>query len=37
MLNSHYLSDVFVGIGIALIASRETLVFLFPELVRPWF
>jgi membrane-associated phospholipid phosphatase len=37
VLNSHYLSDVFVGIGIALITSRETLVFLFPELVRPWF
>lgn len=36
-LNSHYLSDVFVGIGIGLLTSRETLVFLFPELVRPWF
>ncbi|MBV8798874.1 MAG: phosphatase PAP2 family protein [Alphaproteobacteria bacterium] len=37
MLNAHFLSDVFIGAGIALIASRETLLLLFPDLSRPWF
>jgi membrane-associated phospholipid phosphatase len=37
LLNSHYLSDVFVGAGIALVVSREMLLWLFPDLVRPWF
>lgn len=36
-LNSHYLSDVFFGIGIGLLTCRETLFYLFPELFRPWF
>src|SRR4051812_28769882 len=37
VLNSHFLSDVFVGIAVGLIAARETILFLFPDLVRPWF
>lgn len=37
LLNSHYLSDVFVGAGIALVTTREILLHLFPALVRPWF
>jgi membrane-associated phospholipid phosphatase len=37
VLNSHFLSDVFIGIAVGLIASRETLLLLFPDLVRPWF
>jgi len=36
-LNSHYLSDVFFGIGIGLLTCRETLLYLFPDLARPWF
>jgi membrane-associated phospholipid phosphatase len=35
-LNSHFLSDVFIGIAVGLIASWLTLHFLFPELARPW-
>ena len=37
LLTSHFLSDVFIGAGIGLIAARETIVVLFPALVRPWF
>jgi membrane-associated phospholipid phosphatase len=37
LLNSHYLSDVLVGAGIALVTTREVLVNLFPDLARPWF
>ena len=37
LLNAHYLSDVFIGAGIGLLASRETLFYLFPTLFRPWF
>jgi membrane-associated phospholipid phosphatase len=37
VLNSHFLSDVFVGIAVGLIAARETILFLFPDLARPWF
>jgi membrane-associated phospholipid phosphatase len=37
LLNAHYLSDVFIGAGIGILASRETLVFAFPSLVQPWF
>jgi membrane-associated phospholipid phosphatase len=37
MLNAHFLSDVFIGAGIGILASRETLLFLFPTLFRPWF
>jgi membrane-associated phospholipid phosphatase len=37
LLNSHYLSDVFAGAGIALIVTREVLLLFFPDLTRPWF
>jgi membrane-associated phospholipid phosphatase len=37
VLNSHFLSDVFIGIAVGLIASRETLAFLFPDIAQPWF
>ena len=37
LLNSHYLSDVLVGAGIALVVTREMLVVFFPDLVRAWF
>lgn len=37
LLNSHYLSDVFVGAGLAVIITREVLLRLFPALVQPWF
>jgi membrane-associated phospholipid phosphatase len=37
VLNSHFLSDVFIGIAVGLIAARETILFLFPDLARPWF
>lgn len=37
VLNSHFLSDVFIGAGIGLIATRETVLLLFPNLARPWF
>ena len=37
IITSHYLSDVFVGAGMGLIASREVIVWIFPLLARPWF
>ena|ERR1051326_1012713 len=37
VLNAHFLSDVFIGAGIALIASRETVLWLFRDLAQPWF
>jgi hypothetical protein len=37
LLNSHFLSDVLVGAGTALITTREVLMQAFPALVRPWF
>jgi membrane-associated phospholipid phosphatase len=37
VLNSHFLSDVFIGIAVGLMASRETLLLLFRDLVQPWF
>lgn len=36
-LNAHFLSDVMIGAAIGLIAARETVVFLFSDLARPWF
>jgi len=36
-LNAHFLSDVLIGAAIGLLASRETLLFLFPDLTHPWF
>ncbi|HEY1612920.1 MAG TPA: phosphatase PAP2 family protein [Rhizomicrobium sp.] len=37
LLNSHFLSDVLVGAGIALVVSREVLSLFFPALTQPWF
>ncbi|MGH6889139.1 MAG: phosphatase PAP2 family protein [Rhizomicrobium sp.] len=37
LLNSHFASDVLVGAGIALVTTREILIFLFPALALPWF
>ncbi|HEX4078535.1 MAG TPA: phosphatase PAP2 family protein [Rhizomicrobium sp.] len=37
LLNSHFVSDVLVGAGIALVTTREVLVNFFPALARPWF
>ena len=37
LLTAHFLSDVFIGAGIGLLAARETLVYLFPDLLLPWF
>ena len=37
LLNSHFLSDVFVGAGIALITTREVLLNFFPALAQSWF
>jgi membrane-associated phospholipid phosphatase len=37
LLNSHFLSDVLVGAGTALVTTREVLLYAFPALVRPWF
>jgi membrane-associated phospholipid phosphatase len=37
LLSAHYLSDVFVGCGIGLIAAREIVIHFFPALIRPWF
>ena len=37
LLTAHFLSDVIVGVGIALIATRETLVYFFPSLPPAWF
>jgi membrane-associated phospholipid phosphatase len=37
LLTAHYLSDVFIGAGIGVIAARETIVYFFPALHLPWF
>jgi membrane-associated phospholipid phosphatase len=37
MITAHFLSDVFVGAGIGLIASREVLVNWFPALTLSWY
>lgn len=37
LLTAHFLSDVFIGAGIALIAARETLFYLFSSLTPSWF
>lgn len=37
LMVAHYLSDVFVGIGIGLIASREVVLAWFPQLALGWF
>lgn len=37
LLNSHFVSDVLVGAGIALVTTREILLWFFPALVHSWF
>jgi membrane-associated phospholipid phosphatase len=37
LLTAHFLSDVFVGMGIGLIAARVTLAVLFPHVMPAWF
>ena len=37
LLTAHFLSDVLIGGGIGLLAGRETLLYLFPQLPPPWF
>ena len=37
LLTAHFFSDVFIGAGIGLLASRETLLYFFPQLPPPWF
>ncbi len=37
LLTAHFLSDVFIGGGIGLLAARETLLYVFPRLPPPWF
>jgi membrane-associated phospholipid phosphatase len=37
LINSHFLSDVFIGAAIGMLAARETVLFLFHDLSQPWF
>jgi membrane-associated phospholipid phosphatase len=37
LLTAHFLSDVFVGAGIGLIAAREVVLNFFPTLAPSWF
>lgn len=37
LLTEHFLSDVFVGAGIGLVAARETLICFFPGFAPAWF
>lgn len=37
LLNAHFLSDVFVGAAVGLIAARETVFYFFPNILQPWF
>jgi membrane-associated phospholipid phosphatase len=37
VLNSHFLSDVFIGAGIGILATRGTVLFFFTDLARSWF
>ena len=36
-LTAHFLSDVFVGAGIGLLAARETLLCVYPHFAPAWF
>jgi len=36
LLTTHFFSDVFIGAGIGLVATREAVVLLFPALAPPW-
>ena len=37
LLTAHFLSDVFIGGGIGVLAARETLLYVFPYLAPAWF
>jgi membrane-associated phospholipid phosphatase len=37
LLTAHFLSDVFIGAGIGLLAARETLLYFFAPLAPHWF
>jgi membrane-associated phospholipid phosphatase len=37
LLTAHFLSDVFIGAGIGMLAARETLLYVFPHLAPAWF
>ena len=37
LLTAHFLSDVFIGAGIGLLAARETLLYFFAPLAPSWF
>jgi len=37
LLTAHFLSDVFIGGGIGVIAASETLLYVFPALPPSWF
>ena len=37
LLNSHFLSDVLVGVGIGLLTTREVVLLWYPQLARSWF
>ncbi|MGD0143162.1 MAG: phosphatase PAP2 family protein [Rhizomicrobium sp.] len=37
LLNSHFLSDVLVGAGVGILATREVVLLWFPALARGWF
>lgn len=36
-MNAHFFSDVFIGAGIGLLASREVVLYFYPTLAQPWF
>jgi membrane-associated phospholipid phosphatase len=36
MLIAHFLSDVLIGAAIGIVATRETLVYVFPHLAPGW-
>lgn len=37
LLNSHFLSDVLIGAGTAMIVTREVILAWFPSVAQPWF
>jgi membrane-associated phospholipid phosphatase len=37
LLTAHFLSDVFIGAGIGMIAAREIILHFFPALPPHWF
>lgn len=37
LLNSHFVSDVLVGAGIAILVTREVVLIWFPTLALPWY